>query len=196
MPAADAGVDSGTDAGGLDPRAELPVQLIPLAGELAGADVEISGLAWYGEHLILLPQYADRSGNVFAIAGADIVSFLDGAVAGPLAATRIPFDADGRFWAMNYFFPGDDFLRPTSDPIADLWGESPTHAMRDDVERLIELEHDPAGITFTDAPPVQLELPLGGDSRNWEGVARLEGRGVLLATDRFPRTMLAFVALP
>ena len=39
--------------------------------------------------------------------------------------------------------------------------------------------------------------PLGvGVARNWEGIARLEGRGFLLVTDQFPDTILAFVPYP
>jgi len=33
----------------------------------------------------------------------------------------------------------------------------------------------------------------GNDARNWEGIVRLDNRGFLLATDKFPTTILGFV---
>jgi hypothetical protein len=32
--------------------------------------------------------------------------------------------------------------------------------------------------------------------RNWEGLAQLEGKGLLLATDKYPTTLLAFIPFP
>ena len=55
-------------------------------------------------------------------------------------------------------------------------------------------ESDPMGIVLTETPPIQLEL--GPESRNWEGLVRLEDRGFLLMTDKFPGTILGFVGVP
>ncbi|PSQ75955.1 MAG: hypothetical protein BRD37_07870, partial [Bacteroidetes bacterium QH_8_67_23] len=41
-------------------RDERPVRLLPLAGPLSSADAEVSGLAWHGSDLILLPQHPFR----------------------------------------------------------------------------------------------------------------------------------------
>src|SRR5512138_133697 len=62
--------------------AEVEVRNIPLAGPAAGSNAELSGLAWYGDWLILLPQYPERfpsgpDGSLFAIAKADLLAFLD-----------------------------------------------------------------------------------------------------------------------
>lgn len=310
------------------PPTERTVTPIPLAGPVAERAAEVSGLAWYGEYLILLPQYpdfftADGDGYLFALNKADIMAFLAGEAQGPLEPRRIAFvapglrasipgfegyealafdgetayltiearerdgmhthlvqgtlsrdlstlevaplgsafpripapadlsnqadeallvtesglltiyeangasvnpqprahrftralapngtldfppieyrvtdvtavDGDGRFWAINYFFPGDDSLRAANDPLADAFGRGPTHAQNNHVERLVELQLAPNGIRLSGTPPIQLALE--SEPRNWEGIVRLDERGFLLVTDRFPETILAFVA--
>ena len=101
-------------------------------------------------------------------------------------------DKEGNFWILNYFFPGDweDYL-PDFDNLS---GEDSRDSLSR-VERLIELHLGSNSISFTSRAPVELPLAEDGDSRNWEGLARLEDRGFLLATDRFPETQLAFVPL-
>ena len=42
---------------------EIPVTEIVLTGPLTDRDAEISGMAWYGNILILLPQYPDFDGG-------------------------------------------------------------------------------------------------------------------------------------
>ena len=61
------------------------------------------------------------------------------------------------------------------------------------VERLVELRFTDQGIAPTHRPPIQLELIDDEHARNWEGVVRLGRRGMLIATDQYPSTMLAFV---
>ena len=62
------------------------------------------------------------------------------------------------------------------------------------VARLLEFELTETGIELADRPPIQLELhPL--ELRNWEGIVRLEDRGFLLVTDKFPETILGFVPI-
>lgn len=308
--------------------AERAVRLIPLAGPAAEARAEISGLAWHGEELVLLPQYPERfaggaDGALFAISRRQILDFLDGHATGPLTPRAVPFDAgsirtqipgfegfesigfvgervfftieastesgmqaylvsgrtdpalgavrldpeaprpiapqatipnlsdesmvlapgrvltlyeangarvnprpvahafalegltplppipfpaieyritdatpvdsEGRFWAVNYFFPGETILAAERDPIAERWGRGATHARSQPVERLLEFRITASGIERTETPPIQLELLDSGEGRNWEGIARLPGRGFLIATDRFPTTLLAFV---
>jgi mono/diheme cytochrome c family protein len=310
---------------------EIPVQRIELTGPAATPDAEISGLAWYGDMLILLVEnpnlYATEgnAGMIFALAKADILAYLDAESPAPLEPTAIPViapdlvttvpgfdgfeaitfvgdqaylmieaeqtdatmigylvtgtiapdlgaitldlenriavpaetdfnnmfyesllaandqlfafyeingaavnpapmaqvfdpanleestttpfpaleyrltdvtgvDDTGIFWGINYFFPGDDFMTPASDPIAEQFGEGATHTNLPQVERLIAFQVADDG-RFQIAPdlaPIQLELP-EGDSRNWEGIERLEDRGFLLVTDKYPETILAFV---
>jgi len=308
---------------------EQPVTAILLSGPAAGADAEFSGLAWYGDTLVLLPQYPGRfaggaDGALFALDGSDILAYLAGEIDSPLAPSPVPFvapelatsiagfegyealafhgdqvfltieagvagdmrsylvtgavapdlaevrldpstlteipqpaespnksdeslliagdevlalyeangvvvnqapaahrftfdlapagslpfpaveyritdatdlDSTGRFWAINYFFPGEPELKSAVDPIAREYGEGPTHARYEYVERLLEFQLDDAGIHLVDRPPIQLAL-IAEDARNWEGIVRLDGRGFLLVTDKFPATILAFVPGP
>ncbi|MGC9332533.1 MAG: hypothetical protein ACP5JJ_00165, partial [Anaerolineae bacterium] len=304
--------------------AEVPVTAIPLAGAVAVPAAEVSGMAWYGDYLVLLPQYPGRfrggeDGALFALPRGDILAFLDGGREAPLEPIPIPLlapdlaediqgfegyeaiafrddcayltieassgtemrgylvsgrispdlsslsidpasrveiplqadlqnhsdeailvasnglltfyegngqtvnpnpvahrfgmdltpagtlpfphieyritdvtalDSEGRFWAINYFFPGDEKLQVVDEPLAARYGRGPSHARYEQVERLLEFQYEPSGIQLVDRPPLQIELP-SEEARNWEGIARLEGRGFLLMTDKFPGTILA-----
>jgi hypothetical protein len=99
------------------------------------------------------------------------------------------------FWVINYFFPGDTDLKPASDPLAEKFGLGPTHGQNETVERLVEMRYDASGITLTDTTPILLTL-IPDNSRNWEGLVLLDDRGFLLMTDKFPETILGFVAMP
>ena len=314
--------------------AEHAVVRIPLSGPLADRKAEISGLAWWGDRLILLPQYPERmGGQIFAIGKAEIVNWLergngeaallaeaiafddgeigemiegyegyeaiafqmpaqtpaqapaqapsaflaiesetgDGTLGYIVTATMhedgsrlivdpssrvevrpqstspnkseesllltdaqiislyevngeslnpdpvahsftlslaetasIPFpqidyritdatalDQQNRFWAINYFYPGDSDLAVDQDPLSARYGEGETHQQQAAVERLVEFVYAPDGIVMADRPPIQLMLE--EDARNWEGIVRLGDRGFLLVTDKFPDTILGFV---
>jgi hypothetical protein len=107
-----------------------------------------------------------------------------------------PADDSGRFWALNTFYPGDLFIFPQSDPIADQYGEGATHARELAVERLVKLQVGTESVALVETPPIQLELLDSFQGRNWEGLAELPGKGFLLVTDRNPETILAFVPYP
>ncbi|MGR8935939.1 MAG: hypothetical protein ACU837_16395 [Gammaproteobacteria bacterium] len=309
---------------------EQAVTMIPLSGDLQSDDAEISGLTWYRDYLLLLPQYpdfgnADGDGRIFALAKTDIVAFLDGRSKRPLTPKIIPFyasgvigsipgyqgfealaverdrvyltlearnggmmgylvtgklkpdlselrldaqtplrllpqaaidnaaneallvdkgrllsfyennggaanpnpvatvfalpnmatlpalpmpnieyrltdataaDADGKFWVVNYFYPGDASLYPlAADHLAAEYRQDARHARLPQIERLLELQCRPGhAVRLTGTPPIQLQLDAA--SRNWEGIVRLDRRGFLLATDRHPHTLLGFVPMP
>ncbi len=308
---------------------ETVVISIPIAGDASDRNAEISGMAWYEDWLILLPQYprfsgGDGDGRIFALPREDILAFLNEDISGPLTPRAIIFDApglsqsiagfegyeaivfdnddvyltieaspvegmtgylvkgtmaqdlselhidtdqltninsttglpnksdealllfdnrlvtiheangqnvnpnpvanlfdfdlepagtmpmasieyritdvtapdeNGRFWAINYFFPGEPELFTEQDPIERSYGQGVTHMGRDGVERLVELQIKDGTIEIADRPPLQLEL-LEGDLRNWEGITHLDGYGFLLVTDKFPETILGFVPYP
>ena len=306
---------------------EQAVTAIPIAGPLAERNAEVSGLAWYQDYLIILPQYPDRfgpsHGNLFALPKAEILAFLSGQMSEPLTPQPIPLkggersleingfqgyeaiafrenqvfmtieaessngmmgylvtgsitedlsqleiapdklaqiqpqsvspnkadealivtneqvmsvyevngaklnpnprvhrfdfeletlgtipfpnleyrltdatalDSNNRFWAINYFFTGDRDLIPEQDLLAIRYGRGSTHRQQKTVERLVEFAYNENGITLTNNPPIQLELGQAG--RNWEGIVRLEDKGFLIMTDKFPETILGFVAIP
>ncbi|MEP0545598.1 MAG: hypothetical protein ABJF88_01570 [Rhodothermales bacterium] len=103
-------------------------------------------------------------------------------------------DAAGRFWAVNYFYPGDRaLLRPGPDALRAKFGIGATHRREATVERLVEMQLVGGEIVLTARAPIQLELLDAERARNWEGIARLDDRGFLLATDTYPETMLAFI---
>ena len=101
---------------------------------------------------------------------------------------------DGTFWGLNFFFPGDLEQLIDPEPLALTYGQGPTHARSIQVERLVHFRCQDGAITRLPEPPIQLVLD--GVPRNWEGLAVLPGRGFLLATDKFPGTLLAFVPFP
>ncbi len=306
---------------------EYPITVIPLEGPLEKPKAEISGLAWYGDTLILLPQYPDKFDDVvFTLTRSEIQAFLAEETAGPLTPQTLPFlapdfeelldgyegfeaigfagdrafptietetddaeigylvtgnlaadlselcidaaflteiphqggslknmteeallladgyvitlhetngaainpaplahrftqetlaradaisfptieyritdatalDTRGHFWAINYFFPGDaEQIDPAPDSLAEEYGEGPTPTRFTTVERLVEFQYTDKGILRTATPPIQLQLIDDDHSRNWEGLARLEGQGFLIVTDKHPETILGFVA--
>jgi hypothetical protein len=307
---------------------EYKVQSIPLSGKLKNAWAEVSGLSWYGEHLIILPQYPSRfsteaDGRIFAITKARIGAYLEGNSRGPILPREITFfaggieeriagfegyeaiafkgnrvflsiesksgeqmvgylvkgkmapdlsvirldpeslreippqtrlenmgqealfvanervvslyeangvninpdpsahifdlslralgtiafpsieyrvtdatalDAKARFWVINYLYPGDRAkLKPAPDTWGAAYGLGPTHSRSVTVERLVEFRYTNAQISSTSRAPIQLELREDGRARNWEGLVRLDQRGFLLMTDKYPETILGFV---
>jgi hypothetical protein len=97
------GAQEATATPGLAP---VPVSMIPLTDPLNTPDAELSGLAWYGEQLILLPQYPSRfGGSVFSLDKAEIGAFLRGESSAPLAPQPIAFD-DGALYALVDGFEG------------------------------------------------------------------------------------------
>ncbi len=104
-------------------------------------------------------------------------------------------DENGRFWVINYNYPGDNKVQTDDDPLAAAYGKGATHAASKGVERLVELQYSPDGISLTDTPPVQLEmLPTDNNNyRNWEGIVRFND-GWLIITDRYPGTIFGYVS--
>jgi len=75
---------------------EAPVHLIPLEGALSSPKAEVSGMTWYGDLLLILPQYPEKylspSGypSLFALTRSEINDFLDGSSSDPLEPRLIP----------------------------------------------------------------------------------------------------------
>jgi len=104
-------------------------------------------------------------------------------------------DSKNKFWVLNYFWPGEKSrLNPGEDLIIKGEKEGFTHKKYDHVERLVEYKIDSNKLVRTSTPPIQLALK--EKSRNWEGLARLEGKGFLMIVDEHPRTILVFISKP
>ncbi|MGD9899772.1 MAG: hypothetical protein AB7T22_11670 [Calditrichaceae bacterium] len=314
--------------GSVAPAKGVPVFILPLSEELTGDDIEISGLAWFNNYLIILPQYPERfqsdgNGMIFAIPKAEILERLESGDNKPLDAIKIPvfakglnkkiagfegfeaiafrdstayltieskenrkmkgqivtgamksdlsglyiqsdnikdipsdvnlrnmafeslvitnngvmaiYEANGvnvnhspyavlfdfslnlskritfpaveyritdatcadsgnRFWVINYFFPGDaKLLNPPESSIHKIKGEKSSKFANSAVERIIELQYSDSIISATNRETINLFPASGSDSRNWEGIVLLENKGFIMATDKFPVTILAFV---
>ena len=79
------------DAGVTDPYAYAPdyeaeVQLLPLAPAAASPNFEYSGLDWFGDVLIVLPEFAD---GAWAIQKSALVARIDGTDESPIAPTPV-----------------------------------------------------------------------------------------------------------
>ena len=102
-------------------------------------------------------------------------------------------DNNGRFWAINYFWPGDKkLLSPGEDYVLNKVKQGSTHSKYNQIERLIEFEMSAGEISISNTKPIQLFLE-SDESRNWEAIARLGNRGLLIATDKHPRMILGYV---
>ena len=107
-------------------------------------------------------------------------------------------DSEGCFWVINYYYPPERAkLDPAPDPELARFGDPASFDPDNCIERLIELRLTADDcIVRTQRPPINLELLPDGECRNWEAVVRLDDRGFLLMTDKYPGTLLAFVPLP
>ncbi|WP_224371715.1 hypothetical protein [Hyalangium versicolor] len=189
-----------------------------IAPDLSGLKLEASPMA-----SIPLPVDVSNAGFETLVVGEDRVLALyeaNGALVNPGAAAesfdraltpsrKLPLppieyritdatsmDEEGRFWVINYNYPGSQkHFKPAPDPFMARYGTGPTHARKPEVERLIELQVKADGIVLTGRPPLQLQL-IEGTGRNWEGLVRLDDRGFLMVTDKFPKTLLGFVPGP
>ena len=106
-------------------------------------------------------------------------------------------DEKNRFWAINYFFPGDKkTLKPSNDMLSAKYGNGPTHSLSERVERLIEYKIENNKVVLTNSPPIEIKLEGEKTSRKWEAIARFEDKGFLLATDKYPKPYTLFAYIP
>ncbi|MEA2104068.1 MAG: hypothetical protein U9P79_05425 [Candidatus Cloacimonadota bacterium] len=78
----------------------VAVQEIQLAGPISHRDAEISGLVWFGNYLILLPQYPDRfagesDGKLFSIERNIISEYVNHVDRTPITPEEFEFFAPG-----------------------------------------------------------------------------------------------------
>jgi len=102
-------------------------------------------------------------------------------------------DSAGIFYALNYLYLGDiNKLKPETDSIAVKYGLGKTQGLAKGVERIIKFRIIENEIILEEnQTPVYLELI--GEGRNWEGIVKLDKKGFLIITDKYPETILAFV---
>ncbi len=77
---------------------EVPLKFITLAGAIATPEAEISGMVWYGDVLVIVPQHSERILNdgslyFYAIDRARIIAYLDGADTTAITPRTVALDA-------------------------------------------------------------------------------------------------------
>eukprot|EP01129_Flabellula_baltica_P010544 TRINITY_DN4470_c0_g1_i1.p1 TRINITY_DN4470_c0_g1~~TRINITY_DN4470_c0_g1_i1.p1 ORF type:complete len:223 (-),score=30.92 TRINITY_DN4470_c0_g1_i1:8-676(-) len=106
-------------------------------------------------------------------------------------------DENNNFWMINFRYPWKDApLSPRYKYTSHL---SDTHLQYPQIESLIHLHYDNTTQTITTLPTPPIYLQLTSKIRNWEGLAKLSTQhhsGFLLATDKFPSTILSYIELP
>ena len=90
------GTGTGTDAALI----EVEPVFLTLAGELSEPDAEISGMVWFEDKLVLVPQHPERLAedgrlHFYLIERAEILARLDKNVADPITPERIELEARG-----------------------------------------------------------------------------------------------------
>ncbi|NLE82965.1 MAG: hypothetical protein GX603_00425, partial [Chloroflexi bacterium] len=104
-------------------------------------------------------------------------------------------DADGIFWMINYFFPGDTHLVVGDDFLSNRYGLGETHLENRPIERLVKYQITEGGFVMVDQPPIYLKLMDQNVARNWEGLVAFDDIGFILVTDKFPTSILALLSL-
>ena len=87
-------------------------------------------------------------------------------------------------------------LKPGNDGLFSEYGVGQSQVENYSVERLVKFKIAPDGIQLAPIVPIYMKLEGNRGSRNWEGIAKLDDLGFLLATDKFPKTILGFVQNP
>ena len=96
-----------------------------------------------------------------------------------------------KFWAINYYWPGDKKnLKPSLDNLS----KNKKTNSDQTIERLVEFKIKRNSISLTRKKPINLILE-EGNSRNWEAIVRFGESGFLIATDKYPRMILAYIKL-
>lgn len=100
---------------------------------------------------------------------------------------------DRTFWAINYFYPNDKkYYKPTNDIYIEKYGLSKSHLKREGIERFVKLKVSDNSIKMVDKIPIYLKLE-NDIYRNWEGIVEYSPNNFIIATDKFPNTILGHI---
>jgi hypothetical protein len=161
---------------------EQIVQTLPLAGPITDPDAELSGLAWYGDTLILLPQYPHKFGEgdgaVFALSKQDILLYLNETNTAPLEPTLIQFNAPGLRREINgyqgyeaiTFYGNQVFLTIEAGEDESMQGYL--------VSGIIE--PDASQITLDVEKVIEVPLPIQSEGRSYEAMLVMDDLLLLL----------------
>lgn len=176
----------------LDP--ESLVELVPFSSE---RNATFEAMTYWNENFYVIYEHNSDQGESQPVAyqyNQDL-EFVR-AIPFPALDYRVTdatiSDASGKFWVMNYFFPGDTHLAVDQDALILEYGEGKTHSENEPVERLVQLQISENQISRIDQAPTYLQLLDYNIARNWEGLVLLDDLGFLLITDSFPGSLLGF----
>jgi len=98
---------------------------------------------------------------------------------------------DNEFWVINYLFKGEKkLLNPAKDYLS---LNQTNNENVQTVERLVQFQIENGEINLSTELPIQIKLSDDGKSRNWEGIVKYDSLGFLIITDKFPKTLLAYI---
>ena len=101
------------------------------------------------------------------------------------------------FWGINYLYEGEyDLLNPGIDSLFAKYNRGISDSKTRVVERLINFKIENDHIILEDNAPIQIKLSDRNNSRNWEGIVKYDSLGFLVITDKFPRTIFAYIPYP
>ena len=176
----------------LDPESLMEVE--PLSSV---RNATFEAMTYWNENLYIIYEHNSKQGDAQPVAYQFNLDFeFERQIAFPVIDFRVTdatiSDPSGKFWVMNYFFPGDTHLAIDQDALVTEYGEGATHKENEPVERLVQLQIGDDEISRVDQPPIYLQLLDYNIARNWEGIAWLDDLGFLLISDSFPGSILGF----
>ncbi len=103
------------------------------------------------------------------------------------------FDETGRGWAINYFWPGDaEHYKPVESTINSKFADA--NNLESGIERIIPLIITDNQVKYDRTrSPIYIKKTPRSESYNWEGIVKYGSNSFLLATDKFPHTVLRFL---
>ncbi len=103
------------------------------------------------------------------------------------------FDETGRAWAINYFWPGDaSHYLPDQDNIPNPYAKS--NNQESGIERIIPLILTDNVIKYDfSRDPIYIKKESRDFSYNWEGIVKYDNNSFILASDKFPKSVLRYL---
>lgn len=164
---------------------EQPVSVIDLRGPAALPDAEISGMAWHGDTLVLLPQYPGwleskgASGRLFAVTRAALEDALDGVGPGSITPREVPFDA-GDIADRVPGFEGFEAVAFSGDrAYLAIEGTEPSGRMAAYLA-MADVQGDLAAVKLRDRRLIFVELPANLDNMSVESLVVAQDRVIAL----------------
>ena len=176
----------------LDP--ESLVELVPFSSE---RNATFEAMTYWNENFYVIYEHNSNQGENHPVAyqynqNLEFVRSIPFPALDYRVTDATISDASGKFWVMNYFFPGDTHLAVDQDALILEYGEGKTHSENEPVERLVQLQIGVNQISRIEQAPTYLQLLDYNIARNWEGLVLLDDLGFLLITDSFPGSLLGF----